>query len=140
MFLFCPEQQLDPPQKERLGAALAEMDQQLRKLADTPWLCQPVEPGDEEVRGSWGFSLGTAGCSGFPFSTCNHRDPCGFEIKLVAILQPLIRLLKTPLLKRRGGVEKDWRREGWELVLSIILDDWGTRHPQTEWQGWPGSP
>nr|XP_044607512.1 diacylglycerol kinase delta isoform X3 [Equus asinus] len=40
--------QLDPPQKERLGAALAEMDQQLRKLADTPWLCQPVEPGDEE--------------------------------------------------------------------------------------------
>lgn len=40
--------QLDPPQKERLGAALAEMDQQLRKLADTPWLCQPMEPGDEE--------------------------------------------------------------------------------------------
>lgn len=40
--------QLDPPQKERLTAALAEMDQQLRKLADTPWLCQPVEPGDEE--------------------------------------------------------------------------------------------
>ncbi|XP_028338553.1 diacylglycerol kinase delta isoform X1 [Physeter macrocephalus] len=40
--------QLDPPQKERLTAALVEMDQQLRKLADTPWLCQPVEPGDEE--------------------------------------------------------------------------------------------
>ncbi|VTJ82706.1 Hypothetical predicted protein [Marmota monax] len=40
--------QLDPPQKERLGAALAEMDRQLRKLADTPWLCQPTEPGDEE--------------------------------------------------------------------------------------------
>ncbi|XP_059249730.1 diacylglycerol kinase delta isoform X4 [Mustela nigripes] len=40
--------QLDPPQKERLGAALTEMDQQLRKLADTPWLCQSVEPGDEE--------------------------------------------------------------------------------------------
>ncbi|XP_077613854.1 diacylglycerol kinase delta isoform X2 [Crocuta crocuta] len=40
--------QLDPPQKERLGAALAEMDRQLRKLADTPWLCQPLEPGDEE--------------------------------------------------------------------------------------------
>lgn len=54
-----PEQQLDPPQKERLGAALAEMDQQLRKLADTPWLCQPVEPGDEEVRGSQGFRSGT---------------------------------------------------------------------------------
>lgn len=54
-----PEQQLDPPQKERLGAALAEMDQQLRKLADTPWLCQPVEPGDEEVGGSQGFRSGT---------------------------------------------------------------------------------
>uniref|UniRef100_A0A673UCK4 Diacylglycerol kinase n=1 Tax=Suricata suricatta TaxID=37032 RepID=A0A673UCK4_SURSU len=40
--------QLDPPQKERLGAALAEMDRQLRKLADTPWLGQPLEPGDEE--------------------------------------------------------------------------------------------
>uniref|UniRef100_A0A8C6DS74 Diacylglycerol kinase n=1 Tax=Moschus moschiferus TaxID=68415 RepID=A0A8C6DS74_MOSMO len=40
--------QLDPPQKERLTAALAEMDQQLRKLADTPWLCQPMEPSDEE--------------------------------------------------------------------------------------------
>lgn len=40
--------QLDPPQKERLGAALVEMDQQLRKLTDTPWLCQPTEPGEEE--------------------------------------------------------------------------------------------
>ncbi|XP_059559560.1 diacylglycerol kinase delta isoform X2 [Myotis daubentonii] len=40
--------QLDPPQKERLGAALAEMDRQLRKLVDTPWLCQPMEPSDEE--------------------------------------------------------------------------------------------
>lgn len=43
------EQQLDPPQKERLGAALTEMDQQLRKLMDTPWLCQSQEPGDDEV-------------------------------------------------------------------------------------------
>ncbi|XP_063093143.1 diacylglycerol kinase delta isoform X2 [Cavia porcellus] len=40
--------QLDLPQKERLGAALTEMDRQLRKLADMHWLCQPVEPGDEE--------------------------------------------------------------------------------------------
>ncbi|OBS56961.1 hypothetical protein A6R68_11914, partial [Neotoma lepida] len=40
--------QLDPPQKERLGAALVEMDQQLRKLTDTPWLCQPMELGEEE--------------------------------------------------------------------------------------------
>ncbi|XP_057359384.1 diacylglycerol kinase delta isoform X3 [Manis pentadactyla] len=40
--------QLDPPQKERLGAALTEMDQQLRKLADTPWLGPPLEPGDDE--------------------------------------------------------------------------------------------
>uniref|UniRef100_G3QDI6 Diacylglycerol kinase n=2 Tax=Gorilla gorilla gorilla TaxID=9595 RepID=G3QDI6_GORGO len=40
--------QLDPPQKEQLGSALAEMDRQLRRLADTPWLCQSAEPGDEE--------------------------------------------------------------------------------------------
>ncbi|XP_045415552.1 diacylglycerol kinase delta isoform X2 [Lemur catta] len=40
--------QLDPPQKERLGSALAEMDRQLRKLTDTPWLCQLMEPGDDE--------------------------------------------------------------------------------------------
>ncbi|KAI5930508.1 Diacylglycerol kinase delta [Manis javanica] len=40
--------QLDPPQKERLGAALTEMDQQLQKLADTPWLGPPLEPGDDE--------------------------------------------------------------------------------------------
>lgn len=52
IFLSFPlEQQLDPPQKERLGAALVEIDQQLRKLTDTPWLCQPMEPGEEEV--SW---------------------------------------------------------------------------------------
>uniref|UniRef100_A0A5F7ZGQ9 Diacylglycerol kinase n=1 Tax=Macaca mulatta TaxID=9544 RepID=A0A5F7ZGQ9_MACMU len=40
--------QLDPPQKEQLGSALTEMDRQLRRLADTPWLCQSAEPGDEE--------------------------------------------------------------------------------------------
>ncbi|XP_077011567.1 diacylglycerol kinase delta isoform X2 [Tamandua tetradactyla] len=40
--------QLDPPQKERLGAALAELDLQLRKLVDTSWFCQPPEPSDEE--------------------------------------------------------------------------------------------
>lgn len=48
-FSLLLEQQLDPPQKERLGAALVEMDQQLRKLTDTPWLCQPMELGEEEV-------------------------------------------------------------------------------------------
>lgn len=43
-------QQLDPPQKEQLQAALAEMDLQLRKLVDIPWLWQLMEPCDEEVR------------------------------------------------------------------------------------------
>lgn len=43
-------QQLDPPQKEQLQAALADMDLQLRKLADIPWLWQLMEPCDEEVR------------------------------------------------------------------------------------------
>ncbi|PKU37362.1 diacylglycerol kinase delta [Limosa lapponica baueri] len=40
--------QLDPPQKEQLQAALADMDLQLRKLADIPWLWQLMEPCDEE--------------------------------------------------------------------------------------------
>uniref|UniRef100_A0A452UFX3 Diacylglycerol kinase n=1 Tax=Ursus maritimus TaxID=29073 RepID=A0A452UFX3_URSMA len=122
LFPSCLEQQLDPPQKERLGAALTEMDQQLRKLADTPWLCQPMEPGDEEVCGSQGFSLGTPGCSGFPFSTCNHCDLCSFEAKMVSILQSLIGLLSTSVLKRLGGMEKDWQvGRSWELVLSILM-------------------
>uniref|UniRef100_A0A8C2YED0 Diacylglycerol kinase n=1 Tax=Coturnix japonica TaxID=93934 RepID=A0A8C2YED0_COTJA len=43
-------QQLDPPQKEQLQAALADMDLQLRKLAYIPWLWQLMEPCDEEVR------------------------------------------------------------------------------------------
>lgn len=42
-------QQLDPPQKEQLLAALAEMDFHMRKLADIPWLWQLMEPSDEEV-------------------------------------------------------------------------------------------
>ncbi|XP_075014106.1 diacylglycerol kinase delta isoform X2 [Calonectris borealis] len=41
-------EQLDPPQKEQLQAALADMDLQLRKLADIPWLWQLMEPCDEE--------------------------------------------------------------------------------------------
>ncbi|XP_075793535.1 diacylglycerol kinase delta isoform X4 [Pelodiscus sinensis] len=40
--------QLDPPQKEQLLAALTDMDLQLRKLADIPWLWQLMEPSDEE--------------------------------------------------------------------------------------------
>lgn len=96
---------MDPPQKERLGAALTEMDQQLRKLADTPWLCQSVEPGDEEVCGSQAFSFSASGCSGSPLCTCNYCDLCSFEVKMVSILQPLIGLLKTSLLKRVRGME-----------------------------------
>lgn len=74
LFPPCLEQQLDPPQKERLTAALVEMDQQLRKLADTPWLCQPMEPGDEEVCGSQGFSavsLDTVALPSVPELTCS---------------------------------------------------------------------
>uniref|UniRef100_A0A8C3HYH6 Diacylglycerol kinase n=1 Tax=Chrysemys picta bellii TaxID=8478 RepID=A0A8C3HYH6_CHRPI len=41
--------QLDPPQKEQLLAALTDMDLQLRKLADIPWLWQLMEPSDDEV-------------------------------------------------------------------------------------------
>lgn len=54
-FLLFLIQQLDPPQKEQLQAALADMDLQLRKLADIPWLWQLVEPCDEEVREDQGY-------------------------------------------------------------------------------------
>uniref|UniRef100_H3AFX4 Diacylglycerol kinase n=1 Tax=Latimeria chalumnae TaxID=7897 RepID=H3AFX4_LATCH len=39
---------LDPPQKEQLSSALANVDLQFRKLTEIPWLCQLVEPSDEE--------------------------------------------------------------------------------------------
>uniref|UniRef100_A0A8C7D479 SAM domain-containing protein n=1 Tax=Oncorhynchus kisutch TaxID=8019 RepID=A0A8C7D479_ONCKI len=41
--------QLDPPQKEQLTEALGTVAQQLRRLSDIPWLCQLIEPGDDEV-------------------------------------------------------------------------------------------
>ncbi|XP_061073368.1 diacylglycerol kinase delta-like isoform X1 [Conger conger] len=40
---------LDPPQKEQLSDALASVGVQLRGLADIPWLCQLIEPADDEV-------------------------------------------------------------------------------------------
>ncbi|MGH0158106.1 UNVERIFIED_CONTAM: hypothetical protein FKN15_035228, partial [Acipenser sinensis] len=42
------DRQLDPPQKEQLCSALGNVDLQLRKLTDISWLCQLVEPSDEE--------------------------------------------------------------------------------------------
>uniref|UniRef100_W5MSB3 Diacylglycerol kinase n=1 Tax=Lepisosteus oculatus TaxID=7918 RepID=W5MSB3_LEPOC len=42
--------QLDPPQKEQLTSALSSVDQQLRKLADISWLCQVIEPSDDESK------------------------------------------------------------------------------------------
>uniref|UniRef100_A0A452UFB7 Diacylglycerol kinase n=1 Tax=Ursus maritimus TaxID=29073 RepID=A0A452UFB7_URSMA len=66
LFPSCLEQQLDPPQKERLGAALTEMDQQLRKLADTPWLCQPME---RRLPPASRWALGTHCIRAFPSLT-----------------------------------------------------------------------
>uniref|UniRef100_A0AAY4DCN6 Diacylglycerol kinase n=1 Tax=Denticeps clupeoides TaxID=299321 RepID=A0AAY4DCN6_9TELE len=40
---------LDPPQKEQLTTALGTVAQQLRRLADISWLCNLIEPGDDEV-------------------------------------------------------------------------------------------
>ncbi|XP_038671789.1 diacylglycerol kinase delta-like isoform X5 [Scyliorhinus canicula] len=40
--------QLDPPQKDELTGALANVDLQLRKLAEIPWLYQLIEPSDDE--------------------------------------------------------------------------------------------
>uniref|UniRef100_A0A8C7D4G9 Diacylglycerol kinase n=1 Tax=Oncorhynchus kisutch TaxID=8019 RepID=A0A8C7D4G9_ONCKI len=54
--------QLDPPQKEQLTGALGTVAQQLRRLPDIPWLCQLIEPGDDEVdldgcAGLWRLSV-----------------------------------------------------------------------------------
>ncbi|KAG5836934.1 hypothetical protein ANANG_G00233930 [Anguilla anguilla] len=40
---------LDPPQKEQLSDALGSVGVQLRRLADIAWLCQLIEPSDDEV-------------------------------------------------------------------------------------------
>uniref|UniRef100_A0A3B4TMK2 Diacylglycerol kinase n=1 Tax=Seriola dumerili TaxID=41447 RepID=A0A3B4TMK2_SERDU len=40
--------QLDPPQQEQLNAALNSVAQQLRRLADVPWLCPVIDPSDHE--------------------------------------------------------------------------------------------
>ncbi|XP_067103144.1 diacylglycerol kinase delta-like isoform X1 [Osmerus mordax] len=40
--------QLDPPQKEQLSGALGSVALQLRRLVDISWLCQLIEPGDDE--------------------------------------------------------------------------------------------
>ncbi|XP_046891059.1 diacylglycerol kinase delta-like isoform X3 [Hypomesus transpacificus] len=40
--------QLDPPQKEQLSGALGSVALQLRRLVDISWLCQFIEPGDDE--------------------------------------------------------------------------------------------
>lgn len=51
---------------------------------------------------------------------------------MVSIFQPLIRLLRTSLVKHLEGVEEDWQGGGWGLVLSSVLDDWGTCHPRKQ--------
>ncbi|XP_034404365.1 diacylglycerol kinase delta-like isoform X3 [Cyclopterus lumpus] len=40
--------QLDPPQQDQLNAALSSVAQQLRRLADVPWLCPVLDPSDHE--------------------------------------------------------------------------------------------
>ncbi|KAM9318166.1 diacylglycerol kinase delta isoform 2-T3 [Pholidichthys leucotaenia] len=40
--------QLDPPQQEQLNVALTSVAQQLRRLADVPWLCPVIDPSDHE--------------------------------------------------------------------------------------------
>lgn len=47
-------QQLDPPQQDQLNTALGSVAQQLRRLADVPWLCPVIDPMDQEVNlGLW---------------------------------------------------------------------------------------
>ncbi|XP_037534333.1 diacylglycerol kinase delta [Nematolebias whitei] len=40
--------QLDPPQQDQLNTALGSVAQQLRRLADVPWLCPVIDPMDQE--------------------------------------------------------------------------------------------
>lgn len=42
-------QQLDPPHQDQLNSALNSVAQQLRRLADVPWLCSIIDPSDQEV-------------------------------------------------------------------------------------------
>lgn len=119
------EQQLDPPQKERLTAALAEMDQQLRKLADTPWLCQPVEPGDEEVCGSRApaWRPRTRGC---PFCA---RVPLWLwgEDGVGPAAPDLAPGKHASLLKCLQGVETTWAGRK-ELGIAVENDPQGLGH------------
>ncbi|XP_063061525.1 diacylglycerol kinase delta-like isoform X2 [Engraulis encrasicolus] len=48
--------QLDPPQKEQLSGTLGTVAQQLRRLADLPWLCHLIEPTDEDEGNLTDFS------------------------------------------------------------------------------------
>uniref|UniRef100_A0A3P8VH75 Diacylglycerol kinase n=1 Tax=Cynoglossus semilaevis TaxID=244447 RepID=A0A3P8VH75_CYNSE len=40
--------QLDPPHQDQLNSALNSVAQQLRRLADVPWLCSIIDPSDQE--------------------------------------------------------------------------------------------
>lgn len=118
LFPPCLEQQLDPPQKERLTAALAEMDQQLRKLADTPWLCQPVEPGDEEVRGH--RACACAPGQWLSLQSLNSSALCSFGIEVAPVWLP-------PLLCQ-NALQLVGRSWGW--IERMTRDDLGTSGPR----------
>ncbi|XP_069069861.1 diacylglycerol kinase delta isoform X1 [Pleurodeles waltl] len=42
--------ELDPPQKEQLATSLKNMDLEVRKVSEIPWLWHLMEPGDDENR------------------------------------------------------------------------------------------
>uniref|UniRef100_A0A7N4V171 Diacylglycerol kinase n=1 Tax=Sarcophilus harrisii TaxID=9305 RepID=A0A7N4V171_SARHA len=76
--------QLEPPHKEQLGAALADMDLQLRRLADIPWLWQLMEPSDDEVRpppphGSFRFSTAHLWGTEEVAAWLEHLSLCGLS-------------------------------------------------------------
>lgn len=71
-------QQLDPPQQEQLNAALNSVAQQLRRLADVPWLCSVIDPSDHEVNPD---SLGPAGPYGPAGPDIISNDTAGLLLR-----------------------------------------------------------
>lgn len=111
------EQQLDPPQKERLGAALAEMDQQLRRLAGAPWLCQPTEPSDEEVRGS------RASARASLQRAVRGRGSRRVGLAALSGASPGSSVKTSSRRARLAG------GRSWDVVSRPTLGDWGTCRP-----------
>uniref|UniRef100_A0A7N4PYW1 Diacylglycerol kinase n=1 Tax=Sarcophilus harrisii TaxID=9305 RepID=A0A7N4PYW1_SARHA len=101
--------QLEPPHKEQLGAALADMDLQLRRLADIPWLWQLMEPSDDEVRPPPPHGPESTGHPVTPSSPCMTTaaaPPHGLSRPPFCPQIPL-----AGLLQRAGQIRRKFKKE-----------------------------